>query len=793
MKDQTNDMSVKCSDCGSLLPSETAASKEKLPCPKCGSIRKEIRLSFEDKVNFHERLHGKGEDRTKSSKDNPRVDFIVGDDLRKKDNKWMKKLRVIDKDKNLYMETVSNPEINEIVHHCEEPLSDHQGHGSAKSKKGYMNTSINDYKNNLGSLSLRFVEVLKDFNKLADKDLNDEKLKESLKNIGEVLYKGVGKIQKSIDFSIKHAQWDTLNIACFGETNAGKSTLIEALIKGNGSSIGEGLKDNTKKVSFFKHGKVNLLDMPGIEGKEYRFVNQIREAVEKSHVVFYVIEPKEPEDETLKKIKSYLHNRAKVFSVVNCRGKTTYKYNKVLVDKNIDTISKRTKLKFKNILHGNYHDNFIIDAYLGFLAVGKPQQRFLKDKEKMLSLFDNISDLYEFSNLKKIENLIDSLSNKINIDIAASNTYKILRSMEVVMSDILREKKKFDEGTKEIETHLKSILLPTCSETILKYRKEAQDILNIEIEKIGNEITEIVNKGIDNGEEQKSIKKKINEIQESYKAEINKKLKSEMDGMKKEIEGEMERFKKRVSLSMDFLDIEGEFNVGAILEKIEIGIGYAFKEILDIGLSILGIVVLWGVNPILGALETVRTIVTKIWDWFFGDPQKRQREAKQKAFNDIKELKGKMKIEVGSKLEKEFHKIDNSIKEKTKEISLYINDIQKFSGSMNNKIEKFQEIRADLSIAICRYVLGDNVKLAYIDLALRKMFIIYDGHQEINKEIFGIDDISVYNSLNNLFENINVKIERESLVLQHRDEFIYRALTSLKKHLDVKYVRRVHA
>jgi hypothetical protein len=48
-----------------------------------------------------------------------------------------------------------------------------------------MNAPINDYKNNLEMLSYRFVDILKDFNKFADKDLSDEKLKESLKNIEE--------------------------------------------------------------------------------------------------------------------------------------------------------------------------------------------------------------------------------------------------------------------------------------------------------------------------------------------------------------------------------------------------------------------------------------------------------------------------------------------------------------------------------------------------------------------------------------------------------------------------------
>jgi hypothetical protein len=42
---------------------------------------------------------------------------------------------VIDRDNNRYFEMVTDYESGEIIHHCEEPLSEHQGHGSAKPKK----------------------------------------------------------------------------------------------------------------------------------------------------------------------------------------------------------------------------------------------------------------------------------------------------------------------------------------------------------------------------------------------------------------------------------------------------------------------------------------------------------------------------------------------------------------------------------------------------------------------------------------------------------------------------------
>jgi hypothetical protein len=57
-----------------------------------------------------------------------------GDELCVAQDKWMNKNRVIDKKNDQYRETVRDPQTGEIVHHCDEPLSLHRGHGSAKLK-----------------------------------------------------------------------------------------------------------------------------------------------------------------------------------------------------------------------------------------------------------------------------------------------------------------------------------------------------------------------------------------------------------------------------------------------------------------------------------------------------------------------------------------------------------------------------------------------------------------------------------------------------------------------------------
>jgi hypothetical protein len=128
---------VVCSDCGMLLDEgEMPIDSLPDPCPACGSTTRTVKLTFFDKIEMHDALKGKVKDKNFPSKKNPRREFFVGDEIRASDGKWMNKERDIDKDIDKYKEIVVDPENGEVVHHCEESLKKHLGHGSAKKKNG---------------------------------------------------------------------------------------------------------------------------------------------------------------------------------------------------------------------------------------------------------------------------------------------------------------------------------------------------------------------------------------------------------------------------------------------------------------------------------------------------------------------------------------------------------------------------------------------------------------------------------------------------------------------------------
>jgi len=65
----------------------------------------------------------------------PFIEGVVGSDLSIRLQKWMRLERVIDRENDHYKEVVTDPTTGDVIHQCDEPLSKHQGHGSAKFKK----------------------------------------------------------------------------------------------------------------------------------------------------------------------------------------------------------------------------------------------------------------------------------------------------------------------------------------------------------------------------------------------------------------------------------------------------------------------------------------------------------------------------------------------------------------------------------------------------------------------------------------------------------------------------------
>jgi len=115
-----------CKDCGQQL------SEDDKICPNCGSMKRNIVLNLEEKIEPHDQIKGKVKEKDAKK---PIQEFTVGDDFHRKSEKWYHVERCINRKSNSYREVIKDKTTGKLIHKCEEPLSEHKGHGSANHKK----------------------------------------------------------------------------------------------------------------------------------------------------------------------------------------------------------------------------------------------------------------------------------------------------------------------------------------------------------------------------------------------------------------------------------------------------------------------------------------------------------------------------------------------------------------------------------------------------------------------------------------------------------------------------------
>ncbi|KAA6507824.1 GTPase [Helicobacter pylori] len=274
-------------------------------------------------------------------------------------------------------------------------------------------------------------------------DDKDEKLKQFNQEALEVFQKLERESLKELESLKNNEEWENFTIAFYGETGAGKSTLIECLrmffkeqskvdqqerfkrlysnYQNNyqnderkkqailnelhslqdGAIIGDGRSDFTLKTqsySFqYNHQNFILLDVPGIEGSEQKVIDQISNATQKSHAIFYVTKTPNPPQKgeegkrgTIEKIQRQLDSQTEVWTIFNKPINSPRALKDGLINESEEKSLKILNKEMKNILGEHYKSYKAVSAQMAFYGLSQaliPGNDFDKNKQKFLEIF----------------------------------------------------------------------------------------------------------------------------------------------------------------------------------------------------------------------------------------------------------------------------------------------------------------------------------------------------------------------------------------------------------------------
>ncbi|WP_373453473.1 GTPase [Helicobacter pylori] len=346
-------------------------------------------------------------------------------------------------------------------------------------------------------------------------DDKDEKLKRFNQEALELFQKLEFKSLKELESLKNNEEWENFTIAFYGETNAGKSTLIECLrlffkeqskvvqqerfkrlysnYQNNyqnderkkqailnelhslqdGAIIGDGRSDFTLETRSYtlKHNNktFTLLDVPGIEGSEKKVIDQISNATQKAHAIFYVTKTPNPpqkgeerKERTIEKIQKQLGSQTEVYTLYNKPINSPRALKDGLIDENEKESLKILNKEMKNILGKHYMGYKAVSAQVAFYGLSQaliPGTDFDKNKQKFLDFFKAEELLLykcRFQQLGEFitEVLLENSRNKI----IESNCNKALKAIEKLQKTITTTiDREIDPTIKEIKDHQQEV------------------------------------------------------------------------------------------------------------------------------------------------------------------------------------------------------------------------------------------------------------------------------------------------------------------------------------------------
>ncbi len=522
------------------------------------------------------------------------------------------------------------------------------------------------------------------------------------------------KSLKELESLKNNEEWENFTIAFYGETGAGKSTLIECLrmffkeqskinqqerfkrlystYQNNyqndernkqavlnelhslqdGATIGDWRSDftlKTRSYSFqYNHQNFILLDVPGIEGDEKKVIEQISNATQKAHAIFYVTKTPNPpqkgeerKEGTIEKIQRQLDSQTEVWAIYNKPITSPRALKDGLINENEKESLKILNKEMKNILGKHYMGYKAVSAQMAFYGLSSallPESDFYKNKQKFLDFFKEKELLLYKCHFKQLGEFIsEALLKNSHAKITESNCNKALKVVEQLQKAIeITIEKRIDPMIKEAQEHQQEARY-NLDRSTEKFILNLTNSAFYEIDQFKSDLREKmyvhINKNIEDEECKEIFKNELIQGIETLHEDIKwwfRECEKRFDGEIKEAIKQLE-YRIKDSLAMlEHISIDRGFNLnfdtdsGIDGTKLATSIG---------GLGLLGIFNAW--NPMgwfaltAGIITGLVGIARSIWNFFSSRYQRSQQ--KKEVDKNLHQICEKIAEDVKSRLE----------------------------------------------------------------------------------------------------------------------------------------------
>ena len=488
-------------------------------------------------------------------------------------------------------------------------------------------------------------------------------------------------------------EWDKLCVVLYGPTNAGKSTIIEALCQGDGRTIGPGDKDHTKEPREVLYGSLLLVDAPGIEGAEGELRRHARAAIRRAHVVVVVTGTgKEPEAGALTKTAEDAQRASEILSVLNIRGRpTAYRPHRnlrrpTLRTQRVTELEARIQLAMSGAFAERYTEHVSINAYLALVATPGSEPRFRdeqlqRDRALAREAFGTCSDVTRLSGISDLVSKLDDLIRETRSRVLWANGFKAVTALGDASTELDRAALSLADVASRWHDHVSRSKQASRS-AIERRRRLVDGAVKSRLGSFANDLTETIGDGLNRGLAAMQVQQNISERAKQVNLDLKSDIESELHALQQDLRTEIDLLEERLdvgSLSFEFESPE----MAELFRRASLSISGEFLDVVQRSLRVLWLW-LWRGNPIAGIIAAVTQVVIKIWDWFLGGKRRRRREILRKAHGVVRKHVLSVKKIVAAELDHVFDSLNRQVSRCFDPAGELTADLRRISSALAN-------------------------------------------------------------------------------------------------------------
>ena len=365
------------------------------------------------------------------------------------------------------------------------------------------------------------------------------------------------KLREDVDQLSK----STFTVTVFGRTTAGKSTLMEVLTHGDGSSIGHGTQRTTRNVRRYKYENLQIVDVPGVaafEGKDDKDV-AFSEA-KKADLILFILKDDDVQPSVAECLSRIVSLGKPVVCLVNVKTDIGSPVKMKMFKRDLEKKMRKEHLEgIKNQLlefgHSYGQDwRTVRFAYVHLKAA------FLSQQEEYQ---EYASQLYYLSRFDFIDQVIvDEITRN-------GGFYKLKAYTEIVAVPLVDSVEMLFEQSAQ-NSQQGSLMIAKCkalSEWIMDFTKSADTQIDTFLTTVSSELKKEVSIFAEDNYDNKNASKKWNEVvKEKNIQQRTQKLLEQLGG---ECENELREITREIEFDIKFsykLNAEQSLNMHTIID-----------------------------------------------------------------------------------------------------------------------------------------------------------------------------------------------------------------------------------